>query len=71
LPCSRIIGGRGVEDLERLEAEGGSPRSRTRGALALVGTWGEYVEDDEIDTMLEAIYAARERDTGLLVDLDA
>jgi hypothetical protein len=41
------------------------------GALALVGTWGEYVEDDEIDTMLEAIYAARERDTGLLVDLDA
>jgi hypothetical protein len=32
---------------------------------------GEFVEDDEIDAMLEEIYAARERDTGRPVDLDA
>jgi len=50
---------------------GGSPRSRPRGALALVGAWGEFVEDDEIDAMLEEIYAARERDTGRPVDLEA
>jgi len=69
-PLAALVG---VEDLERLEAEGGdeSPRSRPRGALALVGAWGEFVEDDEIDEMLEEIYAARERDTGRPVDLEA
>jgi prevent-host-death family protein len=35
-PLAALVG---VEDLERLEAEGGSPRSRPRGALALVGAW--------------------------------
>jgi prevent-host-death family protein len=59
-----------VEDLERLEAEGGSPRSRHRGALALAGAWGEFLGDDEIDAMVEEIYAARERDTGRPVDLE-
>jgi prevent-host-death family protein len=67
-PLAALVG---VEDLERLEAEGGSPRSRPRGALALVGAWGEFVEDDEIDAMLGEIYAARERDTGRPVDLEA
>jgi prevent-host-death family protein len=59
----------GVEELERLKADGGSPRSSPRGALALVGAWGEFVEDDEIDAMLEEIYAARERENGRLGDL--
>jgi prevent-host-death family protein len=69
-PLAALVG---VEDLERLEAEGGggSPRSRPRGALAMVGAWGEFVEDEEIDGMLEEIYAARERDTGRPVDLES
>ncbi len=70
-PLAALVG---VEDLERLEGERGgvSLRSRPRGALALVGAWGEFVEDDEIDVMLEEIYAARERDTGRPVeDLEA
>ncbi len=69
-PLAALVG---VEDLERLEAERGGlhSRSRPRGALALVGAWGEFVEDGEIDTMLEEIYAARERDSGRPVDLEA
>ena len=60
----------GVEDLERLEAEhgGSSTHSGPRGALTLVGAWGEFVEDEEIDAMLGDIYAARERDTGSPVE---
>jgi len=67
-PLAALVG---VEDLQRLEAEGGSPSSRPRGALALVGSWGEFVGDDEIDAMVEEIYAARERDIGRPVDLEA
>ena len=57
-----------VEDLERLEAEGREVSSRSLGALALVGAWGE-VEDRDLDTLLEEVYAERERDTGRPVDL--
>ena len=57
-----------VEDLERLEAEGKEVSSRSLGALALVGAWGE-VEDRDLDTLLEEVYAERERDTGRTVDL--
>lgn len=70
-PLAALVG---VEDLERLEAERGSTssHSRPRGALALVGAWGEFVEDEEIDAMVEEIYAGRERDTGRAVeDLEA
>lgn len=69
-PLAALVG---VEDLERLEGErgGASPRSSRRGALALVGAWGELAEDGEIDAMLAEIYAARERDTGRPVDLEA
>ena len=70
-PLAALVG---VEDLERLEGERGgvSLRSRPRGALALVGAWGEFVENDEIDAILEDIYAGRERDTGRAVEnLDA
>lgn len=42
-----------------------------QGALALVGAWGDVVEDVEIDAMLKEIYSARERDLGRPVDLDA
>ena len=57
-----------VEDLERLEAESRDASSRSLGALALVGAWGE-VEDRDLDTLLEEVYAERERDTGRPVDL--
>jgi antitoxin YefM len=57
-----------VEDLERLEAEGREVSSRSLGALALVGAWGE-VQDRDLDTLLEEVYAERERDTGRPVDL--
>ena len=67
-PLAALVG---VEDWERLEAEGRSPRSRPRVALALVGAWGEFVEDEEIVAMLGEIYAGRERDTGRPVDLEA
>lgn len=56
-----------VSDLERLEA-GGTAASRPRGALALVGAWRE-VDDEEMDTLVEAIYAEREKDTGRSVPL--
>ena len=70
-PLAALVG---VEDLERLEGERGdvSLPSRPRGALALAGAWGEFVEDDEIDAILKEIYAGRERDTGRPVeDLEA
>lgn len=69
-PLAALVG---VEDLERLEdeREGSSPRSGRRGALALVGAWGGLAEDEEIDAMLQEIYAARERDTGRQVNLEA
>jgi hypothetical protein len=44
---------------------------RPQEALALVGAWGEFVGDEEIDTMVGEIYAARDRDTGRPVDLEA
>ena len=67
-PLAALVG---VEDLGRLEGEREGAFSRPpRGALALVGAWGELVEDEEIDAMPGEIYAARERDTGRLVDLD-
>ncbi len=65
-PLAALVG---VEDLERLERERGEA-GRSRGALALVGAWGDVVEDGEIDAMLEDIYSARERDPGRPVDLD-
>jgi len=69
-PLAALVG---VEDLERLEGEqrDASLRSGRRGALALVGAWGGLVEDAEIDAMVDEIYAARERDTGRPVSLEA
>ena len=59
-----------VEDLERLEREGGDTVSRPLGAIALVGAWGE-AEEKDVDAVLDEIYAERERDTGRPVDLHA
>ena len=65
-PLAALVG---VEDLERLEKEWGIT-SRSRGALALVGAWGE-AEEKDLDAVLDEIYAERERDTGRPVDLGA
>ena len=68
-PLAALVG---VEDLRRLEGDGGGEASgRPRGALALVGAWGDLLEDEEIDAMLEDIYSARRRDLGRPVDLEA
>ena len=47
----------------------GGEKVRPGGALALVGAWGE-LEDEEIDKLIEEIYAARQRDTGRSMELD-
>ena len=62
-PLAALVG---VEDLERLEGE--DAPLRPLGALALVGAWGK-VEEPELDSVLEEIYAERENDTGRPVDL--
>ena len=41
-----------------------------RGALALVGAWKD-VGDEQLDQVIADIYAARERDTGRGVELEA
>jgi prevent-host-death family protein len=43
---------------------------RPKGALALLGAWGD-VTDEEIDEFLRDVYAARQRDTGRRVELPA
>ncbi len=66
-PLAALVG---VEDLERLEKERGVTTSRPLGAIALVGAWGE-AEEQDLDAVLDEIYAERERDTGRPVDLRA
>ena len=44
--------------------------ARRQGALALVGAWRD-VPDDELDELVLSIYAARERDTGRAVEVEA
>jgi len=51
-----------IEDLERLERERAAAGKRL-GLLALAGAWSE-LSDEEIDGMVDAIYAERERDKG-------
>ena len=40
-----------------------------QGALALIGAWGE-LDDDELDALVNEIYAQRLEDTGRKVDLE-
>ena len=55
----------------RAGSEGARDGQKVRpgGALALVGAWGE-LEDEEIDKLIEEIYAARQRDRGRSTGLD-
>lgn len=58
-----------MEDLERLEREPALSVDRL-GFLALAGGWSE-VPAEEIDALVEEIYAARERDLGRPVVLES
>jgi hypothetical protein len=58
-----------VEDLERLEHLQAVPAS-FHWPLALVGAWGDLLEDSEIDSLVEDIYASREKDMGRPVELE-
>ena len=44
-------------------------RPGPEGALGLRGSWGP-IDDHEVDALIEAIYAARRRDTGRPVELE-
>ena len=57
-----------IGDLERLEGDLATS-ARPQGALALVGAWRE-VEDTHVESLMEHIYAEREKDTGRPVELD-
>ncbi len=56
-----------VDDFEQIARERAGAM-RPRGALALIGAWGD-VDDHEIEAMVADIYAAREQDTGRQVEL--
>ena len=56
-----------VDDLEQIDGERATS-ARPRGALALIGAWGD-LNDREIEAMVADIYAAREQDTGRPVEL--
>lgn len=43
--------------------------ARPEGALALLGAWGE-LDDNEVDALIEEIYASRRGDTGRPVELE-
>ena len=57
-----------VDDLEQIERERAAV-ARPRGALALIGAWGN-IDDRDIEAMVDDIYAAREHDTGREVALE-
>jgi len=58
-----------LADLELLERNDPGP-GRPRGALALVGAWGE-VADEEIDRLATRIYSSRRRSKGRRVTLES
>ena len=53
-----------VKAISDLATEGACPK----GALALLGAWGEELSDQEVDALVEEIYAARRRGIGRLED---
>lgn len=67
-PLAALVGAEDLKRLEEGDVEAGGVRPR--GALALVGAWGDLADDGEIDAMLEDVYAARGEDLGRRVDLD-
>ncbi len=56
-------------DLERLEADGPTSQ-RPQGALALAGAWRE-LDDEVMESLVENIYAQREKDSGREINLEA
>ena len=56
-----------VEELERLESDR-PPESGRTGGLGLIGMWRGILSDEEIDDMVAAIYADRERDVPREID---
>ena len=57
-----------IGDLEHLEQEQ-TTSARPQGALALVGSWRE-VNEKHLESLIEDIYADRDRDTGRSVELE-
>jgi prevent-host-death family protein len=58
-----------LSDLERLERDHAA-LAQPLGALALVGAWRD-VPDEELDALVAHIYAARKKDRGRPVKLEA
>ena len=56
-----------VEELERLEADR-LPAWRPTGGWGLIGLLSDVMTDEEIDDMVDAIYADRERDVPRDID---
>ena len=64
-PLAALVG---MADLEIVKRE--TPASRhSKGALVLVGAWGE-VASDEVDSLIDEIYAQRRQDMGRRVALE-
>ena len=57
-----------VSELELLEQERATS-ARPQGALALVGAWRE-VKEEHLESMVEDIYADRDKDTARPVELE-
>lgn len=64
-PVAALVSVEDAAYLERSQATSDRPR----GALALVGAWKD-AGDERLDQVIADIYAARERDTGRLVELE-
>ena len=58
-----------MADLDQL-GQRRTTSERPHGALALAGAWRE-VDDEDLESLVEEIYAARENDAGRPVDLEA
>lgn len=57
-----------LDDLALIEREKAGD-ARPQGALALVGAWSE-IEDEDIDSLVQDIYAQRAGDSGRPVELE-
>ncbi|MCY4616400.1 MAG: type II toxin-antitoxin system Phd/YefM family antitoxin [Chloroflexi bacterium] len=56
-----------LEELDRLESQRPAPQGMT-GGLGFIGMWRGILTDEEIDDMVDAIYADRENDVPREVD---
>lgn len=65
-PLAALVSMGDLKWLEEMRATSAQPQ----GALALVGAWRD-IPEETIDALVADIYAAREKDSGRLVDLEA